>query len=161
VRVWATLKGEEEPRELELLLSQARTRNSPLWADDPRQQLAYLAIKRWSRLYCPDVILGVYSPDEFEAAPSIKDVNPRPARQTGAQVASRTIEAVAIDQDARDRLLADLDAAADTGTESLEQAWTALNKEQRKALAGELNGLKARAAAADKPADAEDEYVPE
>lgn len=66
VRVWATFKGEREPRVLELLLTQARTRNSTLWADDPRQQLAYLAVKRWSRLYCPDVILGVYTPDELE-----------------------------------------------------------------------------------------------
>lgn len=69
VRVWATFRGEEEPRVLELLLAQARTRNSTLWADDPRQQLAYLATKRWSRLYCPDVILGVYSPDELESEP--------------------------------------------------------------------------------------------
>lgn len=66
VTVWATFKGESEPRKLDLLLTQARVRNSTLWADDPRQQLAYLAVKRWSRLYCPDVILGVYTPDELE-----------------------------------------------------------------------------------------------
>lgn len=78
VRVWATFRGEDEPRVLELLLAQARTRNSTLWADDPRQQLAYLATKRWSRLYCPDVILGVYSPDELEeSAPVVRDVSPR------------------------------------------------------------------------------------
>ncbi|WP_416413768.1 RecT family recombinase [Pantoea sp. App145] len=64
IRVWATLKGEGEPRELTILLSQAQVRNSTLWASDPRQQLAYLATKRWARLYCPDVILGVYTPDE-------------------------------------------------------------------------------------------------
>ncbi|SIO50853.1 RecT family protein [Burkholderia sp. GAS332] len=66
VRVWTTLKGEDEPRVLELLMTQARTRNSTLWADDPKQQLAYLATKRWARLYCPDVLLGVYTPDELE-----------------------------------------------------------------------------------------------
>jgi len=65
IKVWATLRGETEPRVLELLLSQCRVRNSTLWADDPRQQIAYLAVKRWSRLYCPDVILGVYSSDEL------------------------------------------------------------------------------------------------
>ncbi len=58
VRVWATMKNEQEPRVLELLLSQAQVRNSTLWASDPRQQLAYLAVKRWARLHCPDVILG-------------------------------------------------------------------------------------------------------
>lgn len=71
----ATLKGEDQPRELNLLLAQARTRNSTLWADDPRQQLAYLAVKRWARLYCPEVILGVYSPDELEEREE-KVINP-------------------------------------------------------------------------------------
>lgn len=64
VKVWATLKNEDEPRELTILLSQAQVRNSTLWASDPRQQLAYLATKRWARLYCSDVILGMYTPDE-------------------------------------------------------------------------------------------------
>lgn len=85
IRVWATLKGENQPRVLELLLSQARVRNSTLWADDPKQQLAYLAEKRWSRLYAPDVILGVYTPDELEPPAEIhmgeaEVVNPAPSR---------------------------------------------------------------------------------
>lgn len=77
VRVWATMKGEQEPRVLDLLLSQAQVRNSTLWASDPRQQLAYLAVKRWARLHCPDVILGVYTPDELDT-PVLKerDVTP-------------------------------------------------------------------------------------
>lgn len=82
VRVWATLKGENEPRELELLLTQAQVRNSTLWASDPKQQLAYLAIKRWSRLYCSDVIMGVYSEDELETIDSEKELNPFPAHES-------------------------------------------------------------------------------
>lgn len=78
VRCWATMKGEDEPRMLELLLAQARTRNSTLWADDPRQQLAYLAVKRWSRLYCPDVIMGVYTPDELDESKPERDITPTP-----------------------------------------------------------------------------------
>lgn len=66
VKVWATIKGESEPRVLELLMTQARTRNSTLWTEDPKQQIAYLAQKRWARLYAPDVILGVYTPDELD-----------------------------------------------------------------------------------------------
>ncbi|PRC92632.1 RecT family recombinase [Solimicrobium silvestre] len=69
IRVSAILKGEIEPRVLELLLVQASVRNSPLWASDPKQQLAYLAVKRWARLFSPDVILGVYTPDEFDTSP--------------------------------------------------------------------------------------------
>lgn len=85
VRVWATMKGEEHPRVLELMLSQAQVRNSTLWASDPKQQLAYLATKRWSRLHCPDVIMGVYTPDELqEAAPRVeRDITPVPATASG------------------------------------------------------------------------------
>lgn len=62
----ATFKGDDEPTELSLTMAQVGTvRNSPLWTADPRQQLAYLAAKRFSRLHCPDVILGVYTPDEL------------------------------------------------------------------------------------------------
>lgn len=64
-KVTATLAGEREPRELQLFLMQARVRNSPLWVEDPRQQLAYLAARRWGRLHAPDVIMGVYTPDEL------------------------------------------------------------------------------------------------
>jgi hypothetical protein len=81
VKVWATLKREDRPRELVLMLSQALTRNSTMWVEDPRQQLAYLGIKRWSRLYCPDVILGVYTPDELEEISQEREINPPPTPQ--------------------------------------------------------------------------------
>lgn len=80
----ARLKGEETPRELDLLLAQARVRNSTLWADDPRQQLAYLAVKRWARLFCPDVILGVYTPDELDDR-SERVINPEPVQRMSVQ----------------------------------------------------------------------------
>lgn len=79
VKVWATFKGEDEPRVLEIGMHQVGSvRNSPMWLSDPRQQLAYLAIKRWSRLYCPDVILGVYTPDELVERTAEVDVTPAP-----------------------------------------------------------------------------------
>lgn len=85
VTVWATLKGESEPRELTISMAQAGVRNSPLWEQDPRQQLAYLCVKRWARLHAPDVLLGVYTPDELqEAAPRVeRDVTPPPATASG------------------------------------------------------------------------------
>lgn len=77
VVVSATMRGESEPRTLSISMAQVGTvRNSPLWVNDPRQQLAYLATKRWSRLYCPDVILGVYTADEAEDFEP-KDVTPQ------------------------------------------------------------------------------------
>lgn len=77
VIVSATMRGESEPRVLSVSMAQVgNVRNSPLWVNDPRQQLAYLATKRWSRLFCPDVILGVYTADEVEDFEP-KDVTPQ------------------------------------------------------------------------------------
>lgn len=51
------------------------TKNSPLWKTNPKQQLGYLQVKNWARLYCPGAILGVYTQDELEAIPE-RDVTP-------------------------------------------------------------------------------------
>ena len=48
------------------LLKDIRVKNSPLWKDDPDQQLWYYASRSWARKWCPDVILGVYSKEEIE-----------------------------------------------------------------------------------------------
>jgi hypothetical protein len=80
VNVGATLRGETEVRWLPmpLCMEQVKTRNSPLWATNPMQQLAYLAVKYWTRLYAPDAILGVYSVDEL-ADGMAEPVNVTPA----------------------------------------------------------------------------------
>lgn len=85
VTVSAVLKGEAEPRELTISMAQAGVRNSPLWEQDPRQQLAYLCVKRWARLHAPDVLLGVYTPDELqEATPRVeRDITPQSSTAAG------------------------------------------------------------------------------
>lgn len=87
VRVSAVMRGDDEPTVLDLSMAQVGTvRNSPLWTADPRQQLAYLAAKRWARLHCPDVILGLYSEDELEDRNSQpKDVTPTKPKNGGTQ----------------------------------------------------------------------------
>ena len=119
---------------LELLLAHARTRNSTLWADDPRQQLAYLAIKRWARLYCPDVILGVYSPDELnERGPAEKDITP-PKRPRPADVASAAQAETVVDVDPAP-IIADLEAVAQgEGEEAFKAAWLALGDDDKHAV---------------------------
>ncbi len=132
VRVWATFKGESEPRELRLLLAQAGVRNSPLWGQDPKQQLAYLAVKRWSRLYCPDVILGVYTPDELEE---------RAPRDMG--------KAEVIVPQASNDLVDQAEAAAGKGVASYQKFWSETSKENRKLLAGNHENNKRIATEAD------------
>lgn len=118
VRAWATLKGESEPRELVLMLSQAQVRNSTLWATDPRQQLAYLAVKRWARLYCPDVILGVYTADEIDEREE-KVINPAQAEKitldeiTSSAGASASVQDSAVNVDSvADELRNRIDSAS-------------------------------------------------
>jgi len=81
VRVGAVLKGETEITWGEpLYMEYVTTRNSPLRKTAPKR-LAYLAVKYRARLYCPDVILGVYTPDEFEPAQRAeRDVTPARSR---------------------------------------------------------------------------------
>ena len=78
-----------EIRTINLFLSQARTRNSTLWADDPKQQLAYLAVKRWARLYTPDVIMGVYSVDELQEEIDITPIGGDDATSSGQSMTER------------------------------------------------------------------------
>ncbi len=77
VTVSALMIGDDNPTELTLTMAQVgKVRNSPLWVADPKQQLAYLGAKRFSRLHCPDVIMGVYTPDELSERDPI-DVTPQ------------------------------------------------------------------------------------
>ena len=78
VQCGALLAGEEEITWGEqLYVAKVTTKNSPLWKTAPKQQAAYLAVKYWARMYCPDVILGVYTADELEENPvREREVNP-------------------------------------------------------------------------------------
>lgn len=68
-RVGAVLRGDTDVTWGEWLRSgDVQTKNSPLWKVNPKQQLGYLQVKNWARLYCPGAILGVYTPDELEPA---------------------------------------------------------------------------------------------
>ncbi|HEJ7643582.1 TPA: recombinase RecT [Klebsiella oxytoca] len=135
VRAWATLKGESEPRELVLMLSQAQVRNSTLWATDPRQQLAYLAVKRWARLYCPDVILGVYTADEI-AEREEKIINHGQTEKIKLNEITSTVGAVASAQESA----SNIDAVADELRDRID---TASSVDQAKAIRADIESQKA------------------
>ncbi|HEX3747644.1 MAG TPA: recombinase RecT [Bryobacteraceae bacterium] len=65
-KVSATFVGEDEPAVFEAELKPIITRNSPLWKQQPKQQLGYFATRAWARLYCPDILMGVYTKEEME-----------------------------------------------------------------------------------------------
>jgi hypothetical protein len=102
-RVWATFKGEREPRYFPPLDAapdqftlgklrpkrndQGKIKGSPLWDLKPDLQLFYNMSRDWARMYAPDVISGMYGRDEMEdagftvASDIAKDVSPRLAQR--------------------------------------------------------------------------------
>lgn len=92
VKVFATLRGEDKPRSIDVLLKQCWPRNSTQWATDPQQQITYVAVKKWARRYCPDVILGVYTPDELESSNiklAEKEINPVQPKKEAELIAEK------------------------------------------------------------------------
>lgn len=59
-----------------MTLDQITIKNSPMWHNDPDQQLAYAAGRGWARRYRADVIMGAYSDDEVREM-TMKDVTPK------------------------------------------------------------------------------------
>ena len=67
--VSGTIRGESEPRTIRCTLAEAKTSNG-MWQKQPDQQLVYYGTRAWARRHTPEVMLGVYSPEEFDAVPA-------------------------------------------------------------------------------------------
>lgn len=78
VKVIGTFAATGEEREIETPTVGKAKRHSPLWESDPDQQLAYYGMRAWGRRWVPEVLLGIYTPEEFEDEPRIDA--PRPTR---------------------------------------------------------------------------------
>jgi len=81
--VVGNIKGDPRPHEVRQEIKTITVRNSPLWKQAPRQQIAYYTTREWARLYMPDVLMGVYTPEELDetrhhGADNAKDITPRP-----------------------------------------------------------------------------------
>ncbi|ECW8494374.1 recombinase RecT, partial [Salmonella enterica] len=136
VQVGAILRGESEITWGEpLYLSGVVTRNSPLWVSNPKQQIAYLGVKYWARLYCPEVILGVYSPDEIEEREE-KIINPV---QNAQNITMQDITADTPQTSSTQIAGADTDAVADEFRTRINSAETL---EDATAVGNDINSAK-------------------
>jgi len=136
IQVGAILRGENEITWGEpIYLSGVVTRNSPLWVSNPKQQIAYLGVKYWARLYCPEVILGVYDPDELQQRTE-KEINPAPAQQhvSVAEITSETVTTSSAQEST-----VNVDAIADEFRERIENASTV---DQAKAIRADIETQK-------------------
>lgn len=87
------VKGEPEELKVWQELKTITTRNSPLWKQSVRQQLGYYTMRAWARLHTPEVLLGIYTPDELDGisdpAPGTQQViPPRPTRESAKTLRS-------------------------------------------------------------------------
>jgi hypothetical protein len=60
-------------------LMDIKVKNSPLWHNDPDQQLASYGARAWMRRYRPDLMMGALSVDEVQDASPMRNVTPQPA----------------------------------------------------------------------------------
>lgn len=129
VTVSGTIKGEAEARTITVTLKEAKTSNG-MWTKQPDQQLVYFGNRAWARRHVPEIMLGVYSPEEMEV-PAQRDnfsgttIEAQPydtsreaARAIGDEIPARVMDAPAPKKQTisewLDALDADLHAAADS-----------------------------------------------
>lgn len=75
--VWAIChEGDEQVEYTSPKLGNINPKNSPLWKNDPDQQLFYFAVRAFARRNFPEVLLGIYAEDELRDTEPMKDVTP-------------------------------------------------------------------------------------
>jgi hypothetical protein len=149
------IRGEDEAREYESpKMSDITPKNSPLWKTDPDQQLFYYSTRAWARRWVPEVLLGIYTPEELGPTIDLTPIGPEPQRQDFVE---HTPEAepedeppyTVVDLDgvehgfreaatAEAALIAVLEAAAKMGLERLDGAWETNGKFDREDETGPI-----------------------
>jgi hypothetical protein len=79
ITVSGRLFGESEARTVTVKLKDARTQNR-VWQTQPDQQLMYHGSRVWARRHAPELMLGVYSPEEFDEPAPLSPAAKRPRR---------------------------------------------------------------------------------
>lgn len=132
----AQLRGESEPREITVMMSQCYPRFSTQWATDPQQQITYVAVRKFARRYAPGAILGVYTPDELE------DQSPRDMgtidRATGEVTPATKAELPAYEDKAIDANLEAWRAVVNSGRKTVDSLIATLKTKATLSAAQEL-----------------------
>jgi hypothetical protein len=75
--ITGTIIGEDTPRVVTVTKKNVQTSTAKgvnfQWQKMPEMMLAYRGARDWARLHCPDVMLGIYTPDEIS---DIENVTP-------------------------------------------------------------------------------------
>ena len=136
VRAGAVIKGETEITWCEpVYLSSVVIRNSPLWATNPKQQIAYLATKYWSRIYCPAAIMGFQDADDL-AYREEKVINPEPVQRMSMKEITSDVETTTSAQEPA----SNVDSVADELRDRID---TADSVDQAKSIRADIESQKA------------------
>lgn len=122
------IRGEKKPRSVEVLLKDAKTDNQ-WWTKTPDQMLSYHSARVWARRHTPEVMLGVYAPEEFDTPSGhVVDVTPDPQQGSRQQIQEeRPVDYVAF-------FTSRLQACSDTGCVlALEKKWEQTQNKARDA----------------------------
>jgi hypothetical protein len=88
ITVSGKVRGEKTARTVAVILRDART-NAAVWKTQPDQQLMYHGSRVWARRHVPELMLGVWSPEEFPAEAA--NSNQAPVSET-SPIAPVTVE---------------------------------------------------------------------
>ena len=131
ITVSGTVRGEAEPRTVTVRLADAKTANK-VWNTQPDQQLAYHGARVWARRHTPEVMLGVYSEEEYEPATPMP-----PARGPTVDAAAPYVRQPAPVQAEDSTPLQRLTRDATLVTDPTLDRWVMAVKRTMQALAGE------------------------
>lgn len=145
-----------------------RVKNSPLWKDDPDQQLFYYGTRAWSRRWCPDVLKGIYAGEELRENPQVgrEEAPPESLRQRlieGAVDGSQGFDGAQIEQevgDAEDAQPVTEAEDVNAGAAEAEEAEAAPAKRKAKGKAKAAGSSKAKGSAVAEPAESAPEPAP-
>lgn len=151
------IKGDPERKVKSQAIARIKVRNSPLWVTDPEQQLGYYTTRAWARLHAPDVLMGVYTPDELQDGAEAKrimargePVSGRPKRSDFVDQTADLPDDAGVDQTIQD---ADYEPVVDLNADFNEPAETErqLREEEAAAAAEDSQQAENTPAAEQKP----------
>jgi hypothetical protein len=100
--VTGKFRGDPNPKTLTVELKTISVRNSPLWKQQARVQLAYWAQRAWARLYAPEATLGAPCIDDIQEEQAMRDVTPAGERPRTATAQLQAFAAQAMEAEPED-----------------------------------------------------------
>jgi len=159
-KVSGTFRGETKPHEYtsESLgsLRDARGRNdqgvlkgSPLWEKRPEVQMFYSTSLQWARLFAPDIVLGAYTPEEFNDGTEAIDVPMAEVEGLAQRLRDKKLahargfdaDHVAREGAARNTIEGDINSDAATLEEKTNVGDNESNVDGRQPVAGDREGI--------------------